>query len=76
MKKQKDNDMPIGKLNMIDDFLPSPEELTQAEETQKVTIALNKSSIDFFKRLANKNRTKYQPMIRKLIEKYVEKYSH
>ncbi len=35
----------------------------------EVIIALNKSSIDFFKRLANKDSTKYQPMIRKLIEK-------
>ena len=75
MKKQLDNNQPIGKLKIVDDFLPSPEELAKAEEIQKVTISLNKRSIEFFKEQANKNNTKYQRMIRGLLEKYAERYS-
>ena len=76
MKRQIDSNMPIGKLKIIDDFLPSPDELTINEKTRKITIAINESSIEFFKKLALKKKIKYQPLIRKLIEKYVEKYSH
>jgi len=76
MRKQINEDKPIGKLKMIEDFLPSPEELIEAEETKKITIALSKRSVEFFKRLAERHNTKYQPLIRKLLEKYVDKYSH
>lgn len=75
-RKTQDEDMPIGKVTIIDDFLPSPEELVFGEEKQKITISLSKDSIDFFKQLAKAHHTKYQPLIRKLLEKYVEKYSH
>ncbi|MCI0515023.1 CopG family transcriptional regulator, partial [candidate division KSB1 bacterium] len=41
------------------------------EETVKVTISLSKTSIDFFKEVARKNRTQYQKMIRRLLDEYV-----
>ena len=75
-RKIQDNDMPIGKVTIVDDFLPSPEELVLGEEKQKITITLSKASVDFFKKLAQTKRTKYQPLIRKLLEKYVEKFAH
>jgi hypothetical protein len=40
---------------VIQDFLPSPEELAFREEGVKVTISLSKKSIDFFKSKAIKH---------------------
>lgn len=73
-KKISNSDMPIGKLIRVKDTLPSPAELAKAEKTQKITIALKKSSIDFFKREASRHHTKYQRMIRDLIDRYATQY--
>ncbi|NIM99394.1 MAG: CopG family transcriptional regulator, partial [candidate division Zixibacteria bacterium] len=56
-KRTKYTDEPLGDLRVIKDFLPSPEELAFKEENVKVTIALSKTSVDFFKREAQKHRT-------------------
>jgi predicted DNA binding CopG/RHH family protein len=71
-EKIKYRDEPLGNLKVIPDFLPSPSELAFREETVKITITLNKRSVDFFKEEANKHHTQYQRMIRKLIDAYVE----
>ncbi len=77
MKKRKiDTDKPIGKMKRIEDFLPLPEDLVLPERSIKVTINLSESSVDFFKRLAKKHHTKYQKLIRKLLDKYAHRYSH
>jgi len=68
--KIKYTDEPLGKLEVIADVLPSPEELAFKEDTVKVTIALSKSSVDFFKCEAKKHDTKYQQMIRRLLDAY------
>lgn len=60
---------------VVMDFLPPPEELAFREEGVKVTIALSKKSVDFFKSEASKHHTQYQRMIRKLIDTYVETYA-
>ncbi|HEX9716232.1 MAG TPA: hypothetical protein VGA28_11150, partial [Desulfurivibrionaceae bacterium] len=44
------------------------------EEGVKVTIALSKKSVEFFKSEATKHHTQYQRMIRRLIDTYVETY--
>ena len=44
----------MGKFKVVSDFLPSPEELALKDETVKVTIALSKTSVDFFKKQAKK----------------------
>jgi len=75
-KKQIDKNMPIGKLTRVKDFLPPPEELAIPEKTVKVTLSLKKSSVDFFKYEAKENHTKYQKMIRELVDKYATKYTH
>ena len=67
-------DEPMGELRIIKDFLPPPEELVLREENIKITISLNKSSIDFFKKEAQKHRTSYQKMIRRLIDWYASQY--
>ena len=71
MKKRiKYTDEPMGKVRVISDFLPSPEELALKDETVKVTIALSKTSVDFFKKEARKYNTQYQKMIRRLLDEY------
>jgi predicted DNA binding CopG/RHH family protein len=68
--KIKYTEEPMGELRIIKDFLPKPEELALKEENVKITISLNKSSIDFFKKKAKEQRTSYQKMIRRLIDWY------
>jgi uncharacterized DUF497 family protein/predicted DNA binding CopG/RHH family protein len=68
--KIKYTDEPIGKVKVISNFLPSPEELALKDETVKVTIALSKTSVDFFKNEAKKYNTQYQKMIRRLLDEY------
>ncbi|MGA8514030.1 MAG: hypothetical protein WB821_04580 [Burkholderiaceae bacterium] len=63
---------PLGKVEVIADFLPPPSELAFREEGVKVTLALSKSSVDFFKQEASKHHTQYQRMIRRLLDSYVE----
>jgi len=65
---------PIGKIKIVDDFLPKPKDLVLKEETKKITISLTKASIDFFKSEAAKYHTNYQTMIRVLIDKYTSRY--
>jgi len=73
-KKTKYSNGPIGNLKVVDDFLPSPDQLAFKEDNVKVTISLKKSSIAFFKREAEKNDTQYQKMIRELLDIYANKY--
>ena len=60
----------MGKVKVVSDFLPSPEELVLKDETVKVTISLSKTSVDFFKNEAKKYNTQYQKMIRRLLDEY------
>lgn len=72
MKKRiRYTDEPLGDLRVIKDFLPSPEQLAFKDENVKVTIALSKTSVDFFKKEAQKHHTHYQKMIRRLVDFYV-----
>jgi len=66
----KYTDEPLGKVRVISDFLPSPEQLALKDETVKVTLSLSKTSVDFFKKEAKKYNTQYQKMIRRLLDEY------
>ena len=72
--KIKYTNEPMGEVKVIPDFLPSPAELAFTEEGVKVTLALSKKSIEFFKSEAAKNHTQYQRMIRRLLDAYVESH--
>ncbi len=74
-KKIKYSDEKIGKVEIVDDFLPKPEELIVKEDNVKVTLNLSRSSIDFFKQIAQKNGSQYQRVIRKLLDSYTSHYS-
>ena len=73
-KISRNDDQPIGKMKEVKDFLPPPEKLILPEENVKVTLSLTKFSIEFFKRQAKSNKTKYQKMIRELVDRYVREY--
>jgi predicted DNA binding CopG/RHH family protein len=71
-RKIQYTDEPMGKLRVIEDFLPSPEQLAVTEESVKVTITLSKESVEFFKSEARKHNTQYQRMIRRLLDAYTQ----
>jgi len=68
----KYSDGPVGKLRVVPDFLPPPQDLAFRDEAVKVTIALSKRSVRFFKREAARHHTQYQRMIRRLLDAYAE----
>lgn len=76
MKKRmaKYTDEPIGEIEIIDDFLPRPEQLVLKAEQTKVTLALSTKSVDFFKKMGKKLHVPYQTMIRALIDQYASHY--
>src|ERR1700722_9318202 len=63
----------IGRVRVIEDFLPAPADLVPREENVKVTLSLSRRSLDFFKREAKKRRVPYQRMIRALVDTYAER---
>ena len=73
-KTVKYTDEPIGKVNVVMDFLSSPDELVLKDKTVKVTLSLMKESVDFFKKEAKIHHTQYQKMIRSLLDQYTHQY--
>jgi hypothetical protein len=73
--KIKYTDEPLGRIRVVPDFLPAPEDLVFREEGVKVTLALSKRSVEFFKREAAKHNTQYQRMIRRLLDAYAEHHA-
>jgi hypothetical protein len=73
--KTRYTDEPLGKVRVVPDFLPAPEDLVFREEGIKVTLALSKRSVEFFKREAAKHNTQYQRMIRRLLDAYAEHHA-
>lgn len=74
-KKINYTDEPLGRLRVIKDFLPPPEQLAFKEESVKVTMTLGKSSVAFFKKAAQKYHAPYQKMIRNLVDAYAIRHS-
>ena len=73
--KIKYTDEPLGEIRIIRDILPPPEQLAFREEGVKVTLALSRKSVEFFKSEAAKHNTQYQRMIRRLVDAYVDSYA-
>ena len=63
-------------LELIKDFLPSPDQLAIKEKNVKITITLSTESIEFFKQVAKKHHSPYQKMIRKILDSYVSHYKN
>ncbi len=71
----KYSDGPMEEVKVVADFLPAPEELAFREETVKVTIALSRASLDFFKQEASKHQVPYQKVIRRLLDEYALRHA-
>ncbi|MGH6682554.1 MAG: hypothetical protein ACRECA_01290 [Pseudolabrys sp.] len=61
----------IGRVRVVENFLPPPEALVLREDNVKVTPP--RRSIDFLKRAAKSRRVPYQRMIRALVDAYAER---
>jgi predicted DNA binding CopG/RHH family protein len=58
----------------LEDFLPSPEQLVLKTEKEKITIAVDKRSLELFKKYAKKHDAKYQTMINGVLSSYADKF--
>ena len=65
------SDEPIGDIELVSDFQPSPEELALKNQNTKITISLSSECIAYFKDAAKKHHMPYQKMIRQLLDEYV-----
>jgi predicted DNA binding CopG/RHH family protein len=72
-KKIKYANEPL-EMEVMEDFLPPPEELALKQDTVKVTIGLSKPTVEFFKSRARRNHTQYQKMIRHLLDLYAARF--
>jgi hypothetical protein len=63
----------IGRVKLVEDFLPPPDKLVLCESNVKVTLSLSRRSVEFFKREAGKHDVPYQRMIRALVDAYAER---
>lgn len=70
----KYRDEPLGRLEVMQDFLPAPDKLVLKDDGVKVTISLSKRSVEFFKRHAAQSKVPYQKMIRSLLDGYAKHY--
>ena len=74
-RKIKYTSEPLGRIEVVDDFLPSPDQLVLNDDGVKVTISLSKRSVDVFKAQADRSNTSYQRMIRRLLDTYADHYT-
>lgn len=72
---RKYTDEPLGRLEVVEDFLPPPDQLVLKEDGVKVTISLSKKSVDFFKAHAARSKVPYQRMIRSLLDTYADRHA-
>lgn len=59
---------------VVGDFLPSPAELVRKTEKEKITIAVDKHSLELFKQYAKTHNAKYQTMINGVLDAYADKF--
>ncbi len=64
----------MGELEIVEDFLPPPDQLALKGDNIKVTISLSRTSVEFFKRAARKNNTQYQRLIRRVLDLYAQRF--
>lgn len=73
MKNRKafeEEDGPSRWAKVIPNFLPPPEALFPAEDTLKITLRLDRQSVEFYKDRAKRHGTKYQRMMREILKRY------
>lgn len=58
----------------VKDFLPTPDKLVHKVEKEKITIAVDKRSLELYKKYAKKHNAKYQTMINGVLSSYADKF--
>lgn len=71
-----DIEQSLDNATVVSDLLPPPAELVERVEKEKITIAVDKHSLDLFKQYAKKHNTKYQPMINGVLSSYADRFLH
>ena len=69
-----DVDDALDDAHIVSDLLPSPAELVRKTEKEKVTMLLDKRSVELFRAYAKKRNAKYQSMINGVVTSYADKY--
>ena len=64
----------LAQTDPIDDFLPSPDDLVLRTEKERITIAIDKHSLDLFRKYAHEHNAKYQSMINGVLSSYADKF--
>jgi uncharacterized protein (DUF4415 family) len=59
---------------VMEDFLPTPSELVRKTEKVKITLAVDKQSLDLYRKYAKKHDAKYQTMINGVLTSYADKF--
>jgi hypothetical protein len=72
--KKHDLNQPIGSLHVVSDFLPPPEDLFPKRDPVKVTLVVDRESVDFFRSKAHEVGQKYQRMMRDVLREYSHLY--
>lgn len=77
MKKRThyNEDQPSDQARIIKDFLPPPAELVMPDDNVKVTLMLDRQSVEFFKAQAKRHGAKYQRMMREILKRYAHLHS-
>lgn len=69
-----DIELALNNATITSDLLPSPAELVRKVEKEKITISIDKHSLDLFKQYADKHDAKYQTMINCVLGSYADKF--
>lgn len=64
----------LENMSPIEDFLPSPDQLVLKTEKERITIAIDKHSLELFKKYAKKHDAKYQSMMNSVLSTYADKF--
>ena len=65
-----------GRMRLIKDDLPPPDELVLHPPSIKITINLDKKTLGFFKHEADRLGGSYQRMIRNLLDHYAKTFQN
>ena len=69
-----DIDYSLDNAITVNELLPAPSELVRKSEKEKITIAIDKRSLELFKRYAKDHDAKYQTMINGVLSSYADKF--
>jgi len=59
----------FARVEVVDDFLPSPDELV-FRTNDEIMVSIDSNSLAFFRRYAQKKNTSYQNIISNVLQKY------